>query len=434
MGNTGQKIGFDFPLYHNPLKTRSDLRRSLEDLLEPLAARAAPQGYHLGSAAALYPPKIARMEGWSRCLWGVGPLLAGGGSWPGIGEIRETLRRGVDPQDDGYWGDCGDRDQRLVEMAAIAFSLLLAPEQFWEPLDQLTRKNLYRWLSFIEKRELPLGNWHYFRLMVCAAFRKLGLPVDEKAEGESFSLMESLYRGDGWYQDGPEGGYDLYNPMGFHFYNLALSKLGAALPQGFAGAVRERAGIFGASFASWFHHDGSMIPYGRSLSYRFAGVSFFSACALADLEVLSWGQMKALVLRNLRRWFSLPILDAGGILSVGYGYPNLVMADAYNSPGSPYWGLKTYAVLALGEDHPFWRAEEEALRSEPSCISEKIPRFIVSRSAADAQLLTAGRLPGFDMNHGAQKYSKFAYSARFGFCVAHSNYGIEKAGCDSMLL
>jgi hypothetical protein len=38
------------------------------------------------------------------------------------------------------------------------------------------------------------------------------------------------------------------------------------------------------------------------------------------------------------------------------------------------------------------------------------------------------------MNHAAQKYCKFAYSARFGFCVSHSNYDIEKTGCDSALL
>jgi hypothetical protein len=117
---------------------------------------------------------------------------------------------------------------------------------------------------------------------------------------------------------------------------------------------------------------------------------------------------------------------------VGYAYPNLIMADAYNSPGSPYWALKTYLVLALGEDHPFWQAEEAPLPA--SLKAESIPGFIVGSGDEDAQLLNAGRYPNFDMNHGAQKYCKFAYSARFGFCVSHSNYNIEKTGCDSALL
>jgi hypothetical protein len=232
--------------------------------------------------------------------------------------------------------------------------------------------------------------------------------------------------------------------MGFHFYSLVLAALeerragasGETPPpvRRFADRFRERAGEFGPAFAAWFYRDGSMIPYGRSLTYRFAGASFFSACAFAGLEVLPWGVMKGIVLRNLRHWFSLPVLDAGGILPVGYAYPNLIMADTYNSPGSPYWALKAYLVLALGEDHPFWRAAEAPLPARESRAAEKIPGFIVTSGAGDAQLLNAGRYPNFDMNHPAQKYCKFAYSARFGFCVSHSNYNIEKAGCDSALL
>jgi hypothetical protein len=159
--------------------------------------------------------------------------------------------------------------------------------------------------------------------------------------------------------------------------------------------------------------------------------------------------MKGLVLRNLRRWYSRPILDAGGLLSVGYAYPNLIMADAYNSPGSPYWALKTYLILALKDDHPFWQEEEAPLPSlcanpeqksglysekrQFCCFSNKVPGFIISSSDTDAQLLTGGRYPSFDMNHAAQKYGKFAYSARFGFCVSHSGYTLEKIGCDSAL-
>ncbi|MDR1128667.1 MAG: DUF2264 domain-containing protein [Treponema sp.] len=446
---------FNHPVYHNPLKTRADTERSLVELLEPLGVQATPDGFHLGNSAALYPPKIARMEGWCRLLWGIGPFIAGGGIWPDTDVLRETLIRGTDPEDKAYWGDCAARDQRLVEMAAIALALILAPGVFWDPLDEKARQNLYRWLSFVETQELPPMNWHFFRLMVQAAFRELGLPVNEAAEQESFAIVESCYRGEGWYQDGEGGSFDLYNPMAFHYYGLILVAIdkrkgdrgpatgsNANIPpiRRLAERFIERAKLFGSSFAAWFYRDGSMIPYGRSLTYRFAESAFFSACAFAGLEVLPWSVMKGITLRNLRRWYSRPILDSSGLLSVGYAYPNLIMADAYNSPGSPYWALKTYIILALQKDHPFWQAEESPLPDSGSgagrCfhIGEKIPAFIVSRSDTDAQLLTAGRYPYFDMNHAAQKYCKFAYSARFGFCVSHSNYNIEKTGCDSALL
>jgi hypothetical protein len=110
------------------------------------------------------------------------------------------------------------------------------------------------------------------------------------------------------------------------------------------------------------------------------------------------------------------------------------MADHYNSPGSPYWGLKTFLVLALDENHPFWQAEETPLPNPPQVTADKVPGFVVSRNADDTQLLCPGRKPPFEMNHAAQKYCKFAYSARFGFCVSHSGASLEQAGGDSMLL
>ncbi|MDR0623675.1 MAG: DUF2264 domain-containing protein [Treponema sp.] len=422
----------------NPLISRSDLERSLIGLLAPLKEHAVPGGYYLGNAGAHYSPRTALMEGWSRTLWGIAPLMAGGGACPDLDSVLAVLRQGVDPASPGYWGECGDRDQMLVEMAALALSLIIARRFFWDPLDREEQRRLHAWLSAIEQRELPANNWHFFRILVCAAFRALGLPVNEAAEKESFDLVESCYRGEGWYQDGAGGAYDFYNPMGFHFYGLLYAKLAGAGDSERAARYIERARLFTQKFVSWFREDGSVVPYGRSLTYRFAPVSLFSACAFAGVDVLPWGALKGLILRNMRWWFSRPILDNGGILSVGYGYPNLVMADTYNSPGSPYWGLKAYLALALGEDHPFWQSEEAPLPEIPGGGAEvqtdPVPGFIVTRTPEDVQILNPGQYPGFDMNHPAQKYGKFAYSARFGFCVSLSSYNIEKTGCDSMLM
>jgi hypothetical protein len=110
------------------------------------------------------------------------------------------------------------------------------------------------------------------------------------------------------------------------------------------------------------------------------------------------------------------------------------MADIYNAPGSPYWALKSYLVLALGEDHPFWRTEETPLPEQPQIFMETIPGFIISRTKEDAVLLSPGQNIAFDMAQGAEKYSKFAYSARFGFCVSRSGFNLEMTGCDSALL
>ena len=76
--------------------------------------------------------------------------------------------------------------------------------------------------------------------------------------------------------------------------------------------------------------------------------------------------MKGIVLRHLRWWLKQPMFDRDGVLSVGYSYPNLAMAEDYNAPGSPYWGLKTMLVLALGEGDAFRQAAELPLPPLPA--------------------------------------------------------------------
>jgi len=418
----------------NPLRNREDLRRCLCDLLSPMKEHVSGGGFDLGSTAAHYSPRVALMEGWSRSLWGIAPFLAGGGKLPDIDIWLSILRDGINPEGPHFWGMPGNSDQRHVEMAAIALALILAKETFWERLNKTEQERLCAWLSTICKVELPRNNWHFFRILVCLAFRGLGLPVNEQAEEESYSIIESCYKDEGWYADGPAGAYDLYNPWAFHFYGLIYARIAGNRNPARVARYIERAKLFAPRFAQWFRDDGSSIPYGRSLTYRFSALSFFSACAFAGVEALPWGVMKRIVLQGMKHWFSRPILDSGGILSIGYGYPNLIMADRYNSPGSPYWAFKMFLILALDENHPFWQAEETPLPSQPQITADKIPGLIISRNADDVQFLCSGRIAPFEMNHAAQKYCKFAYSARFGFCVAHGGANLEQAGGDSMLL
>jgi hypothetical protein len=374
------------------------------------------------------------MEALSRTLWGVAPLIAGGGAYPGLATLLKLIAEGLDPSSPGYWGALGNKDQKLVELSAIAFALLIAKETFWDGLGGATQKRLVSWLSSAQKQAYPPGNWLYFRMMVLFALRKLGAPVDETQASADLAFLDGCYRGDGWFEDGPEGCYDYYNPWGFHFYGLLYGVFAGKRDPERAARYLDAARRFLPRFAGWFREDGSHIPYGRSLTYRFAAVSAFSACAFAGEEILPWGVLKGLVLRSLRYWFSLPILDRAGVLSVGFGYPNQIMAETYNAPGSPYWGLKAYLPLALTESHPFWQAEELSLPEARQVYAEKVPGFVISRTNADAVLLCSGQNPHHDSGQTSAKYNKFAYSARFGFSVSLSSYQLDMCGADSALL
>ena len=118
---------FDLPAHHNPLKTRDDVRKLADQLLAPLGDRYLPGGVglHVGNASAHYSDRTAAFEGWSRMVWGLAPLLAGGATYPKLDLHLEGLRHGTNPAHPGYWGVPGTIDQRCVEMAALAVGLLL---------------------------------------------------------------------------------------------------------------------------------------------------------------------------------------------------------------------------------------------------------------------------------------------------------------------
>src|SRR5207248_7125795 len=125
--------------------------------------------------------------------------------------------------------------------------------------------------------------------------------------------------------------------------------------------IIERARLFAKDFVHYFNAEGTALPFGRSLTYRFAQGAFWGALAFANVEALPWGVIKGLYLRHLRWWMRQPIFTETGLLTIGYTYPNLVMAESYNSSQSPYWALKAFLPLALPEEHPFWQAEETSL-------------------------------------------------------------------------
>ena len=425
---------FDLPITHNLLKTRDDLAESLLQLLEPVPSHLAlcGGGLFVGNSSATYSSRVALFEGWSRLLWAIGPFYAGGYEWKGLPEFYQGFINGPDPESEGYWGDVADSDQRMVEMAALSLALMFRRDVFWDPMTDRQKKNMSTWLLQINSKAMPDNNWRFFRILMNLSMKELGEEYGKARMEEDWELMESYYEQDGWYRDLIP--FDNYNPFGFHFYSLVYYKYMKDEDPERCVRIKERTELFARQYIHFFTAEGNSVPFGRSLAYRFAVSSFFSACAFAGLEVLPWGVMKGILLRNLRWWFSKPIFDSTGMLTIGYAYPSLIVADEYNAPGSPYWGCKAYLVLALGEDHPFWQAEELPLPELDAVKYLRCPRMLSTRhSDGDVVFLAAGQTPSFKMNQVAEKYCKFAYSANYGFSAAISSWEFEFTGCDSML-
>lgn len=427
------------PVSKNPLRTRADFEKAAVQLLTPLMPLVSPgkARLHLGETGAVYPAEIAEMEAFSRPLWAIVPMLVGGGEAvePFWAVWREGLIHGTDPDHPEYWGTIADYDQRMVEMAVMGMGLCLAPQRFYGELPEAARNNLHVWLSRINDFDMPKNNWLFFRVLVNVGFLLNDLPYDAARLAADLDLIETHYEGDGWYFDYPDQ-REYYTFWAFHYYGLVYAHVMEERDPERCARFRERAREIAPRFALWFDRDGHALPYGRSLAYRFAESAFFAMLAFDGQETgaVDYGVMKHILLGNMREWFKRPIFTRDGVLTIGYGYPNLIMGEGYNAPGSPYWAMKVFAVLALPQEHPFWQAEEKPFAGRPQQFLEEHGRLLLT-SAPDGS-----HVQGFEAgNHGEghahddAKYEKFCYSTAFAFSVPKSPTLLMRGAYDSML-
>ncbi|WP_076489904.1 DUF2264 domain-containing protein [Alkalispirochaeta americana] len=431
------------------LHNKEDFVHSLGVLLEPISRYQKNElpGFLPGNGAAHYSDRIAAFETWSRLLWGIAPLVAHDSCehdgdrnqlvdvW--LPRMLSGIINGTDPDAPEFWGCPGDFDQRWVETAAVAYSLLLAPQTFWKPLSGVEKKRLTAWMYRINSVTISANNWEFFRVLINLALLCIGAPIDTSILMEhlnrSLDFIDSLYVGDGWYKDGQT--YDYYNAFAFHYYGLLFAVHAADVMPERSARYRARARRFATDFILFFADDGSSIPYGRSLVYRFASVSFFSACVYANLECIPWGQMKGIIFRNLRWWFDGRMLDTAGLLSLGYTYPNTAMTEQYNAPGSPYWALKTYLLCAVPESHNFWQVKESSLAQIDKPGYLKKSQMVISPVSDGGRILyNPGQYGEYELRQQAAKYGKFSYSSLSGFCISSDSFDLELTGCDCSLV
>lgn len=425
------------------LHDRQDFTALMFRLLDPLKPLYSEGGARLriGNTGVTYDKPAIELEGFSRPLWALAPFWLGGGDAPEFESIYQRgLAAGTDPDGPEYWGDTKDYDQCFVEMAAIACAILEVPEKVWEPLSDKAKHDLARWLESINHSYIPRCNWLFFQVLVNLALDSVGMPCDREAARRAMEEVDTWYVGDGWYSDGAadvKPQKDYYIPWAIQYYGVLYSVFAAGSDPKRAELYRARALEFGRQYAHWFDENGAALPFGRSLSYRFAQCAFYSVCIWAGLEPLPLPVMKGIIVRNLQWWMEKPIFDRDGVLTVGYCYPNFYMAEQYNAPGSPYWAMKSFILLALPEDHPFWTAEAAPLPAEiaaPGVTPQPCADLLLQR-LPDGQLnaYAAGVVERNEHGQFAEKYAKFVYNTRFGFSASRSNVQLEQAAPDSML-
>lgn len=410
----------------NPLNTRKELVAWIESL--------SPQNSnYLEQTGGSYPKEIRYLESLLRPLWGLIP--AHSQDFSGLLEeyqFKELLRLIKERRLPEI---STENRQIAVELGVIGYAIGSFGTGFLDLIREDDTTYFVKWLNQVNTIEFPAGNWYFFLVLVNAGLKNAGLPYSEERLTFVLEGIEGFYLGDGWYSDGANQQRDYYVSFAFHYYGLLYSRFGE---EKIGQKFRSRAVDFSREFLYWFDDFGRSLPFGRSLTYRFAHTSFWSALVISGAwqeTDLSLGEIKGLILRNLRFWHSQPITQSGeGTLSIGYGYSNLIMSEDYNALGSPMWAFKTFTILELVASDAFWESTEELLPQKQNLSVQNYAGFHIQSMGREIVALSSRQFVVNDMlYHNREKYSKFAYSSAFGFNLTRDNQGLDRFAVDSTL-
>ncbi|PSN73400.1 hypothetical protein BS50DRAFT_568939 [Corynespora cassiicola Philippines] len=424
----------------NSFSSHADFKAACIALLRALKPYQSPGGARIRLPLATgthFDDVAAQLEGYARPLWAVASLIHGGSlTSEEYQELAEPyvrgLANGTDPSHPEYWGPVVLRDQRMVEMEIISYALLVAPDSMFHNQTVQAQANIKTWLNTLNGKDFPTTNWLWFRVMTNLALVSVcGVPHDELrgAMDDDLDQMEQFYLSEGWAADGiwNEHGRqaDYYSgSFAIQFSQLLYAKLASDLDPKRCERFRARAKDFAKSFWRYFDENGAAIPFGRSLTYRFAFAGFWSAAAFAGVgltaPVEDLGTSKGLLLRHFRWWSSRSdIFNVDGTLTIGFAYPNMYMSEDYNSPQSPYWAMKSFVAIGLPDTDPFWTTKERPLPTNgphQTTVLEP-PMHIICKTENHHFLLSTGQFCPWPLKATEAKYGKYAYSSHFGFSV-----------------
>lgn len=435
----------------NAFRTRADFIRAALSLITPLEGYKSPHSARIKiatSTGAGFSETAAQLEGFARPLWVVADLVRSNGAPSQLESWIAGFRVGTDPQSPEYWGDLHEFNQRMVEMESIAYALLSNPMAFDSRDDEMTKENLVNWLKQVNQYDMPKSNWLWFRVLVnLALFRVLGVPLEEVRHyiDDSLQTLDTFYLGDGWSSDSlwseERKQADYYSgSFAIQFAQLLYINFAPDYDAERTERYKEQAKEFAKTYWRYFGPSGAAIPFGRSLTYRFAFAAFWAAASVADVALPAPldepGVSKGLLARHLRWWAQQPhIFNTDGTPNIGYTYPNMYLAEDYSSPQSVYWCLKSLIVLGIPEDHTFWSCDELPYPKTDIIGDVELiwsPRHILCNTTEHHFLLSSGQSTSKRFKAREAKYGKFAYSSAFGFSVPCGTF-LEQVAPDSTL-
>lgn len=409
------------------MKSRDDILKWMQSMLIEIET-------YRGNTGSAYEDHIRRFEQFSRPLWGIFSIIASKENSIDVQRYIDRIKDGINPDSSMYFKKVTTKTRQIaVEMAVYGFGLAYCGEELLKYFNLVEREQLAEWLNSINEIEIPESNWLFFVVLVNMGLKKNNLKYNDKKLSYALKKIDTFYLGNGWYSDGVGEQRDYYIPFALHFYGLLYSMLLSEEKE--KKKYQERARIFAKDFIYWFDGEGRSLPFGRSLIYRFAHVAFWSAMVVTNNCEYPLEVIKGIIMRSLNWWNKQPMYTEKGHLSIGYSYPNLIMTEYYNAPGSPMWAFKAFIILLLPSSHEFWKVEAapypnldlKSNQIHAGFLIEQAPNGKFSYALSGRQFSKGGIM------HNSEKYGKFCYSTYFGWNITRDQDDIKNCACDSSL-
>ncbi len=289
------------------------------------------------------------------------------------------------------------------------------------------------------------NNWYLFPYTVAGFLESVGRGDAETAAARERApaLLESWYRGDGWYADGDGRAFDHYNGWALHLYPVLDAHLA-----GDADALAHHGGRLRAhldALSLMFGADGAPLHFGRSLTYRFAASAAVSLGAVTGHTPLTPGASRRIASGALRHFLDRGALTSEGLLSLGWYGPHEASLQEYSGPASPYWASKAFVALLAPADHALWTDTEEPAPVEEAdrVLSLPGPGLLLQATRADGTVRLHNHGSDHVRPHEGESaaddnphYGRLAYSTRTGPTaranVADNHLSVEVAGRPSV--
>ena len=370
-----------------------------------------------------------KLEGLCRTLFMAAPLLK---EDPGltlngikVGDYyRHQLAQLVNPASPSYIehrATNGGPSQNLVEFGGLSVALFAAPEILWDPLPKATKDALAAtMLSYGDGPTVP-QNWRYFNIFILSFYQSRGYVVNEKLLQEYLQKQLTHYRGAGWYDDAPT--FDYYSMWAFQMYGRLWSEdYGRQHYPEVATQLTANFAPLKDNYPYQFGRDGTMIMWGRSITYRFAAVVPLPLMGLHPEAGTNFGWMRRIASGALLQFLQNPDFLQDNIPNLGFYGPFDPAVQSYSCRGSVFWLGKAFLGLLVPADSPFWTAPENegpwATEFEPNTVVNKFeagPNILVTDypNSGAAEIRDAPHQPASDGNRGNENYNRLSYNSAF---------------------